>query len=124
MEEIGLQDLIYQIKRELLAPNPAQRAKDPDPLFFIEKVELEIAVKVQKERGGGFKVSVLSYGEFNASASTASERGHVVRVTLAPLLSKDSLLTDLLADPHVAARVGVKQRALLKGDVPLTGTPE
>ncbi len=25
--EIGLQDLIYQVKQELLAPNPAQRAK-------------------------------------------------------------------------------------------------
>ena len=44
MGEIGLQDLIYQVKCELLMPNPAQRAQDPDPLFFIEKIELEITV--------------------------------------------------------------------------------
>ena len=37
MEEIGLQELIFQVKQELLAPNPAQRAKDPFPIFFIDK---------------------------------------------------------------------------------------
>lgn len=124
MEEIGLQDLIYQIKRELLAPNPAQRAKDPEPLFFIDKVELEIAVKVQKERGGGIKLSVLSFAELSAGASSSSERGHVVKVSLAPLLSKESILTDLLTDPRVAARVEAKQRALLRGDASLAGAPE
>jgi hypothetical protein len=125
MEEIGLQDLIYQIKRELLAPNQAQRSKDPDPLFFIDKVELEIIVKVQKEGSGGIKLSVLSFAELNAGASNTSERGHVIKVTLAPLLSKESTLADILMDPHISERVQKKQqRALLRGDVPLAGTPE
>ena len=39
MKEIGLQDLIYQVKRELLAPNPAERARDPYPLFFIGRLK-------------------------------------------------------------------------------------
>lgn len=123
MDEIGLQDLIYQVKQELLTPNPAQRAKDPDPLFFIDKVEIEVAVKVQKEGSGGLKISVLSFAELNAGGSTSKERGHVVKLSLAPLLSKESILADLLQGPQIAERVRNKQQALLR-DVPLAGTPE
>lgn len=125
MDEIGLQELIYQIKRELLAPNPAQRAKDPDPLFFIDKVELEIAVKVTKDGNAGVKLSVLSFAELSAGASVTRERGHVVKVSLSPLLLRESVLADLLQDPETGERIRTKQQtALLRGDVPLAGTPE
>ncbi len=125
MDEIGLQELIYQVKRELLAPNPAQRAKDPYPLFFVDKVEIEAAVKVQKDANGGVKISVLSLAELNASGGVAKERSHVVKVSLSPLLSKESILADVLQDPEIAKRVrAAQQEALLKGDVPLAGTPE
>lgn len=125
MDEIGLQELIYQVKRELLAPNPAQRAKDPYPLFFVDKVEIEATVKVQKEANGGVKISVLSLAELNADGGIAKERSHVVRVSLSPLLSKESILAETLQDPQVAQRVRViQQQALLRGDVPLAGTPE
>lgn len=124
MDEIGLQDLIYQVKRELLTANPAQRAKDPSPLFFVDKVEIEAAVKVQKEANGAVKISVLSLAELNAGGGVARERSHVVKVSLSPLLSKESILADALQDPQVAERVRATQQALLKGDVPLAGTPE
>jgi hypothetical protein len=39
-EEIGLQELMYQVKKELLAPSP----DDPVPLFYVEGVELELSV--------------------------------------------------------------------------------
>lgn len=125
MDEIGLQELIYQVKQELLAPNPAQRAKDPYPLFFVDKVEIEATVKVQKEANGGVKISVLSLAELNADGGIAKERSHVVRVSLSPLLSKESILAETLQDPQVAQRVrAIQQQALLRGDVPLAGTPE
>ena len=124
MDEIGLQDLIFQVKQELLASNPAQRAKDPDPLLFIDKVEIEMAVKVQKATGGGIKISVLSLAELNAAGTTAKERAHVVKVSLSPLLSRESILADLLRDPQGAERVRKTQQALLRGDVPLAGTSE
>ena len=44
MPEIRLQELIEQVRKELLAPS-----NSPDPIFFIDKVELELAVKVVKE---------------------------------------------------------------------------
>jgi hypothetical protein len=125
MAEIDLQDLIYQVKRELLAPNPVQRAKDPDPLFFIDKVELEMAVKIQKENSGGIKLSVLSFAELNAGRSDTREYGHLIKVSLSPLLSKESILADLLRDPAIAERVRKKQhQAMLRGDVPLAGASE
>lgn len=125
MDEIGLQELIYQVKRELLAPNPAQRAKDPYPLFFVDKVEIEATVKVQKEANGGVKISVLSLAELTADGGIAKERSHVVKVSLSPLLSKESILAEALQDPEVAQRVHAMHReALLRGNIPLAGTPE
>ena len=125
MDEIGLQDLIYQVKRELLAPNAEQRASDPDPLFIIEQVELEITVKAVKEGNGNIKLSVLSFAELNVGGDLARERGHVVRVTLSPLLTKEQILEDLLNNPQSRERVQQKQRqAMIKGDAILAGPPE
>ena len=84
IDEIGLQDLIYQVKRELLAPNPAQNARDPDPLFRIDKIDLEIAVRITKEANGQIKLSVLDF-EFGGGKSVTQERGHVVKLSLSPL---------------------------------------
>jgi hypothetical protein len=124
-EEIGLQELIYQIKNELLAPNQAQRAKDPNPIFFIDKVELEIAVKVQKEGSAGIKLSVLSFAELNAGASATRERGHVVKVSLSPLLTKEEILEKLFEDPKVRKRIEDRLVvAMAKGAAQLAGAPE
>lgn len=125
MEEIGLQELIFQVKQELLAPNPAQRAKDPYPLFFIDKVDLEIAVKVSKSKGGGIKLTVLDFAEVNASGSVARERGHVVKVSLSPLLSREDIVSEALKDPRVREMVEKRLTlAVIKGVDGLVGEPE
>jgi hypothetical protein len=105
MEEIGLQDFIYQVKNELLARNPAQRAKDPYPLFFIDKIDLEIAVKVSRTAGGGIKLTVLDFAEASSGKSVTRERGHVVKVSLSPLLSKDAILARAKKDERVQKAV-------------------
>lgn len=126
MEEIGLQDLIYQVKGELLARNPAQRAKDPYPLFFIDKVELEIAVKVTRSDGGSIKLTVLDFAEVGADHAIDRERGHVVKVSLSPLLSHEEILMQALQDERV--REMVKRNsvdALVKEDTSgMVGEPE
>lgn len=116
MEEIGLQDLIYQVKDELLAPNPAQKAKDPYPLFFIDKVELEIAVKVTQSRDGDIKLTVLDFAEVGTGRSVDRERGHVVKVSLSPLLSRDAILAEAMKDERVRGMVtGDSVAAFVKG---------
>lgn len=126
MEEIGLQDLIYQVKDELLAPNPAQKAKDPYPLFFIDKVELEIAVKVTQSRDGGIKLTVLDFAQVNAGQSVDRERGHVVKVSLSPLLSRDAILAEAMKDERVRQMVrGDSVKAFVKEDeTGMVGEPE
>ena len=44
---IGLAELIYQVKRELL--NPDIRKDDPVPLFAVDEIELEVAVSISRE---------------------------------------------------------------------------
>lgn len=125
MEAIGLQELIFQIKQELLAPNPAQRAKDPYPLFFIDKIDLEIAVKVSRTSNAGIKLTVMDFAEASSGKSMAHERGHVVRVSLTPLLSRDELVAEALKDPRVREIIAKRSpHAVIKGgDGPL-GEPE
>ena len=117
MEEIGLQDLIYQVKNELLAPNPAQKARDPYPLFFIDKVELEIAVKVTRGRSGNIKLTVLDFAGIGGASSVDRERGHVVKVSLSPLLSREAIVAKAMEDERVREMVGRSSaEALVKAD--------
>jgi hypothetical protein len=125
MKEIGLQDLIYQVKGELLAPNPAQRAGDPYPLFFIDKIELEIAVRVSRATSGELKLTVLDFAELNAGQAVERERGHVVKVSLSPLLPREEILSETLKDDKIRQMVQSDlAQAVVKGDVGLVGEPE
>ena len=126
MNEIGLQDLIFQVKNELLAPNQAQKARDPYPLFFINKVELEIAIKVSRTNSGGIKLTVLDFAEVSGHTSVEREQGHVVKVSLIPLLSQDTILTQVLKDDRSRQMIERNSaQAFAKGDSEdLVGEPE
>ncbi len=71
MNEIGLQEVIYQVKRELLEANQAAQARDPYPLFVIEKIDLEIATRITRAADGSIKLTILEVAEFNAGRSTS-----------------------------------------------------
>lgn len=108
-----------------LAPNPAQRAKDPYPLFFIDKIDLEIAVKVSRTTSGGLKITVLDFVEASGSKSTTSERGNVVKISLSPLLSREEVVAEALKDPRVREIVEMRsQQGLIKTSGGLVGEPE
>jgi hypothetical protein len=101
-EEIGLLDLIYQVKNELLARHPIEAAKGLPALFWIDQIELELAVVVTRERGGTIKLSVLP-ASAELSSSRAEERGHTVQVRLRPLLDRDEMRALLARDPRFQA---------------------
>ena len=124
MQDIDLQTFIYQIKRELLAPNAAHRAKDPHPIFFIDRIDLEIAVKVQKSQKGEVSFSVLS-GGISAGGSKSHEQGHVVKVSLSPIIPKEKLTANLLQDPVVADRIHKElEKAVFRNDSGMAGNSE
>lgn len=99
-EEIGLPDLIYQIKNELLARHPVEEAKGLPALFWIDQIELELAVTVTRQRGGKIKLSVIPAGA-ELSGSRAEERAHTVKVRLTPFLSREEMRSMLSRDPQV-----------------------
>ena len=116
-QAIGLAELIYQVKRELLAP--ATRQDDPVPLFAVDEIELEVAVTVSREGQAGINIHVLNLG---AGASRADAQ--TVRVTLKPLLSREELLAVLQKrHPDLFAVVSEESQALLKGAEPSTQPP-
>ena len=121
METIGLQDVIEQVKSELLARNPAAAARDAYPLFHIDRIELEIETRISRSADGSVKLTVLDF-ELNAGGSTARERGHVVRLSLTPLLSREALLAEALKDERSRQIISSdSQRALLRGEHGLAG---
>lgn len=98
-DEIGLADLIYQVKNELLARRPTEEAKGLPDLFWIDQIELELSVVITQERGGAIKLSVLPVGA-DLSGSRAEARGHTVNVRLTPLLSREEMRSLLAQDPE------------------------
>lgn len=124
MAEIGLDEFVSQVKRELLEINQAQRARDPYPLFGVSQIELELTVMAQTTLEGGLRLTVAD-AEASFGASSQRERGHLVRLTLTPLVPLSELAAELLQDPR--ARDEIKRdlrRALLKGDEGRLGDPE
>lgn len=111
-EEIGLLDLIYQVKNELLARRPVEEAKGLPALFWIDQIELELSVAVAREQGGAIKLSVLPVSA-EVSGSRAEERGHTVKVRLTPLLSREEMRSLLSQDPHFQEALGQLSRASL-----------
>jgi len=81
MNEIGLNELIEQVKQELMNP-----PVDDSRFFVVGKVELELAVTITRAANGKIDLKVVSVG-----GETGSERVQRVTVTLEPLVSVDEM---------------------------------
>lgn len=101
-EDIGLLDLIYQVKNELLARRPTEEAKGLPALFWIDQIELELSVVVTREQGGTVKLSVLPVSA-ELTGSHAEGRGHTVKVRLTPILPLADMRALFSRDPNFQA---------------------
>ena len=114
--ELSIQSLIEQIKEELLSG-----AKGPGyPIFFIEKVELDIAVSINKQASGGINVSVLEIG-----GNISKDQGHTIKIVLVPILTREEQRDLLEEDKRLLD--GVKRTtmaSLRKGENEILGEPE
>lgn len=108
-EGIGLQELIHQVKRELLS----QSTEDPVPLFYVEGVDLELGVVARKEGQAGVKLYVV-----DISGGAGHEKAQTVRVSLRPLYSREEMRRIAEKDPVLGARLPQSARqGVLKGDL-------
>jgi len=109
-EEIGLQELLYQVKKELLAQSP----DDPVPLFYVEGVDLELGITARKEAQAGVKLYVLDIG-----GGGGQERAQTVRVSLRPLYSREEMRRFVEQDPVLGPRLRqVAMQGAMKGLFP------
>ena len=81
MNDIGLNELIEQVKHELMNP-----PVDDNRLFVVGKIELELAVTITMTANGKSDLKVVAVG-----GDTGSERVQRVTVTLEPLVSVDDM---------------------------------
>lgn len=79
---VNLQDMIFKIKDELLAPNPRRRLESG--AFALDEVEIEVAVVAAREQGGSLKLSVLELGEKASESETQK-----VRIVLKPVVKEE-----------------------------------
>ncbi len=108
-QEIGLQELIYQVKKELLMPS----GEDPVPLFYVEAVDLELSVAARKEGQAGVKLYVVDIG-----GGGGQERAQMVRVSLRPLYSQQEMRNFVEQDPMLGPQLrDIAVQGGLKGDL-------
>ncbi len=121
-QDISLQSLIEKVKDELLAPTGGPGY----PVFFVDKVELDLQVAVTYEKTAGLKIEVLQVGGVQAGGSMAHEQGQNVKVTLSPILSREEQRELLKADQRMWDGVQrATQSALRKtGDGGMAGEME
>lgn len=107
-ERIGLAELIYKVKQELLSPEA--RGRDPVPLFAVDEIQVEATVVIAREATGGINIQVI-----NAGMSGSRETGQTVRVTLKPLRTREELVADLGEQaPQMFEEMRRESLALLK----------
>jgi hypothetical protein len=115
-QSIGLDELIQQVKQELLSSVPGKSLDAP--ILFVESVELELKVTVSREGKGGIKIDVLSFGGGEAGGTLKREDVHTVKVKLSPLFDKERLMEFYATLHSDKVPTSVKQSldALLKGE--------
>lgn len=82
---LGLAEVIAKVKQDLL--DPQFLASDSTPLFFVDQVEIELAVKISKDAKAGLQIYVLEMG-----GEVAKENTQTVTITLSSILSKEEIL--------------------------------
>jgi len=113
---IGLAELIQQIKGELLSTVPGRNSDAP--ILFVESVELELQVTVNREGTGKIKIDVLTFGGGELGGNLKREDVHTVKVKLAPLFDKERLMEfyQTLHPNQVPTSVKQSLDGLLKGE--------
>lgn len=94
--EIGLRELISQVKKELYT----SIENDPHPFFYLESMDLELAITYRVEGSGGLKIYVIEAG-----AASGREKTNTIQVHLRPLLSREGLQLLIENNPELKQRI-------------------
>ena len=113
VKEITFQDLIEKIKSDLFSPYVGTEAhgKAAYPVFFVDKVELEIAVEFSYEAEAGLKISIPQVFEGSATGGQGKAKTHMMKLALSPILSREELHALLEDDERMMK--GIREASLM-----------
>lgn len=96
-EEIDLNDLIDKLKTDLFAPYAGSEhaGKVVYPIFFVDGIEVELAVNISYETTGGIKISVPQVVELSGGGGVENGRTHTMKIKLSPILTREELRAGL-----------------------------
>ena len=120
--EIDLNDLIDKLKSDLFAPyaHTTQAGKQVYPIFFVDGVEVELAVNIKYEAGVGLKISVPQVAELSGSGGAERGRSHTMKIKFSPILTRDELRAGLdertLKGIREAGQMALRRGGTLAGD--------
>ncbi len=89
VKEIKLQDLVEKVRHDLFSPymGTDKEGKIVYPLFFVEKVELELAIELSYEGEYGLKVIIPQIIEGSLTDGQGKINTNTMKVTLVPILT-------------------------------------
>lgn len=117
-KEITIQELVDQVKSELfsLQRGTENEVKKIYPLFFVDQVEIEIEFEVTNDAESGLKISIPQLLEGSVAGGQENKRGHKMRITLSPILTKEEL-RELMKDDRIMKEIQeASLMALRKGE--------
>jgi len=113
---ITLNQLIDQVREELLSPRRATTPEAMYPFLFIEEIELEVGVTVSSTVEGSGKINIQVV-ELGRGLGKSDEQTHRVKIKMTPLLTKDEIREMLKQAGRLWERVQpVTLRATTKDD--------
>ncbi|MFI5004170.1 MAG: trypco2 family protein [Solirubrobacterales bacterium] len=92
MARVSLTDLITQVTKELRLA--ADAAEDAEHVMSFKDCELELAVAVENEGGGGIRIHVLELGGRRTKTNS-----NTIRVRFTNLPERPIVLTAIQAEP-------------------------
>jgi len=115
-EEITLQSLIDKVKTDLFSQYAGmeRESKSAYPIFFVDQVELEIAVNISYDVQGGIKVSIPQVADASVGAGHEASTAHKMKVKLSPILTHEEMRA-MLEGPAMEGVRAASQMALRRG---------
>lgn len=84
-KELGLSDLIYRIKQDLLSE--AAHERDKLTIFTIDEITLEVNFVITGDINSGFDIGVVTLG-----SQVSEERIQKVTLKMTPLITRDQII--------------------------------
>ena len=112
-QEITLQALIDKVKADMFSPmaGTANYGKQVYPVFFVDKVELEISVELRYDAEAGLKIIIPQTFEGSVSGSQGQTSAHTMKLSLSPIMDRAEMKAEVDKDERL--KKGVRDATML-----------